>query len=140
MARAAAATQAAGEQVDKVIDYMRRLAFGLGLAALLGGCAKFDHVAFSDVKGATDRGDLANEAITMVDGYALAGKAIAIDSDGDEMDDLTLHADDTAPVGVAPGPDAQTYVFYARSVGNGVVRVRVDGEQVATIPVTVLPQ
>lgn len=123
-----------------MVDYKRKLAFGLCLVALLGGCAKFDRVVFSDVKGATDRGDLANEGITLVDGYAVAGTAVALDTDGDEMDDLTLHSDDGAPVGVAPGPDAKTYVFYARGVGNGVVRVRVDGEQVRSIPVTVLAQ
>lgn len=132
--------RAAAEWVDKVVDHIRRLAAFLVLAASLGGCAKFDRVVFRDVKGATDRADLANEGITLVDGYAVAGTAVALDSDGDEMDDLTLHSDDGAPVGVAPGPDPKTYVFYARSVGNGVVRVRVEGDQVRSIPVTVLPQ
>lgn len=126
--------------VDKMVDYMRTLCVPLCLVALLGGCAKYDHVAFSNEKGATDRGDLSNESISIVQGFAVASTALAIDSDGDEMDGLTLHADDAAPLGVAPGPDEKSYVFYARAVGNGVVRVRIDGDQVATIPVTVLPQ
>ena len=125
-----------------MIDQKRglRLAVLFAAAALFVGCAKYDHVAFTNVHGATDRADLGNEGITVVQGFAVAATSKAIDDDGDEMDDLTLHADDTAPLGVAPGPEASTYVFYGRSVGNGVIRVRIDGDQVATIPVTVVAQ
>lgn len=126
--------------MDKVVDYVRKLLVGVLLAGSLGGCAKFDHVAFSDVKGATDRAELSGAGITIVDGYAVAGTAVAIDSDGDPMEELTLHADEGGVIGVAPGPDEKTYVFFARGVGNGVIRVRVEGDQVGTIAVNVVAQ
>ena len=123
-----------------MIDKADRLALFLLLSAVFTGCAEYDHVVFSDIHGATDRAALANEGITLVQGYAVAATSKAIDSNNDEMDDLTLHSDDSAPIGVAPGPDSGTYVFYGRTVGTGIIRVRVEGDQVATIPITVVPQ
>jgi len=119
---------------------MRLRCVAFATAAGLAGCAEYDHMRFTDVQGATDRADLSNEGITLVHGFAVAARGAAYDSDDDVLANLTLHTDDSAPIGIAPGPNAGTYVFYGRTVGTGQLRVRIDGDQVATIPVTVVAQ
>lgn len=110
------------------------------LAVGVSACSSYDHLTLTEPKGAVDKAALDPAGITLVEGYAVSATGLAFDEDDKQLDDLSLHADDTGPIGVAPGPTENTFVFYGRHAGDGVVRVRVGGDQVATIPVTVSAQ
>lgn len=137
---------------------MKRCAWMAALLPLLSvGCSDFERLDFQPRTTPPQSVSLSFESIVLIQGIAVAAKAVPLDSGDDMMDEeTTVELTSNAPsilgveVGAEDGyfdnleedapPLNWNFVFFGASPGKTTVTVTIDGEKTGDIPVEVKAQ
>lgn len=123
---------------------MKRIFLGV-LCVTMAACSsskkpapRFDHFEYSEISVAPSTAKLEPNSVTLAEGVAVKALVKAIDERGKNMSALDLESGDPTVVGVEPGPEAGSFVFYAGSIGATELHVISDETQVGSVPVQVV--
>lgn len=116
-----------------------RLALLLGVAAL-GGCKP--HYDGLQIRFLFGEGQHAHDRLEIVEGQAVIIEVTPVSDnpyeDYEEFDLVDLESFNEDTLFVAPAPEYDQFVLGGAGLGQTVIRVRVDGEQVDTLDAAVV--